>query len=48
MNVLVVDDSPLNRLPISSYLQQMGHQVMVAANVLKPFIYGRPIILPLF
>jgi putative two-component system response regulator len=32
MNVLVVDDSPINRLPISAFLRQMGHEVLVAEN----------------
>lgn len=32
MTVLVVDDSPISRLPISAYLRQMGHEVMVAEN----------------
>lgn len=35
MNVLVVDDSPLNLLPISSFLQQMGHHVLAAENGLE-------------
>ena len=32
MNVLVVDDSPTSRLPISAFLRQMGHQVLVAED----------------